>query len=178
MLFLKLPPFFPCRVGEGKRAAISKQTCFSQNRVRSYIVLALVNLEIASYHFFEETLACKRPFTPVRTSRAWSSPLCAFISALKSKKRNNINERPHYPLLKGVIYYQFVGYRPIVFPFFALSGFPFVDLVLWKKAKINVVILSRSNQNKGVLKMRWFPLVYNFSFHALFGFRLGHILLI
>ena len=28
MLVLKLPPFFPCRVGEGKRAAISKQTCF------------------------------------------------------------------------------------------------------------------------------------------------------
>ena len=41
MLVLKLPPFFPCRVAEGKRAAISKQTCFSQKRVRSYIVLAL-----------------------------------------------------------------------------------------------------------------------------------------
>ena len=41
MLVLKLPPFFPCRVGEGKGAAISKQTCFSQKRVRSYIVLAL-----------------------------------------------------------------------------------------------------------------------------------------
>ena len=41
MLALKLPPFFPCRVGDGKRAAISKQTCFSQKRVRSYIVLAL-----------------------------------------------------------------------------------------------------------------------------------------
>ena len=27
--------------GKGKRAAISKQTCFSQKRVRSYIVLAL-----------------------------------------------------------------------------------------------------------------------------------------
>ena len=41
MFVLKLPPFFPCRVGEGKRAAISKQTCFSQKRVRSYTVLAL-----------------------------------------------------------------------------------------------------------------------------------------
>ena len=41
MLVLKLPPFFPCRVGEGKMAAISKQTCFSQKRVRPYIVLAL-----------------------------------------------------------------------------------------------------------------------------------------
>ena len=39
MLVLKLPPFFPSRVGEGKRAAISKQ-----KQVRSYIVLALVNL--------------------------------------------------------------------------------------------------------------------------------------
>ena len=39
MLDLKLSPFFPCHghVGEGKRAAISKQTCFSQKRVRSYI---------------------------------------------------------------------------------------------------------------------------------------------
>ena len=35
------PPFSPCCVGEGKKAAISKQTCFSQKRVRSYIVLAL-----------------------------------------------------------------------------------------------------------------------------------------
>ena len=42
MLVLKLPPFFPCHVGEGKRAAISKQTCFSQKGVRSYIVLALI----------------------------------------------------------------------------------------------------------------------------------------
>ena len=42
MLVLKLARFFPCRVGEGKRAAISKPTCFSQKRVRSYIVLALV----------------------------------------------------------------------------------------------------------------------------------------
>ena len=41
MLFSKLPRFFPCRVGEGKSAAISKQTCFSQNRVSSYIVLTL-----------------------------------------------------------------------------------------------------------------------------------------
>ena len=35
--------FFPCCVGEGKMAAISKQTCVSQKRVRSYIVLALRN---------------------------------------------------------------------------------------------------------------------------------------
>ena len=41
MLVLNLPPFFPCRVGERKRAVISKQTCFSQKRVRSYNVLAL-----------------------------------------------------------------------------------------------------------------------------------------
>ena len=40
-LILKLPPFFPCRLGEEKRAAISRQACYSQNRVRSYIVLAL-----------------------------------------------------------------------------------------------------------------------------------------
>jgi len=38
---LKLPRFFPCRVGEEKGGAILKQTCFSQKRVRSYIVLAL-----------------------------------------------------------------------------------------------------------------------------------------
>ena len=36
-----MPPFFPSRVGKRKRAAISKQSCFSQKRVRSYIVLAL-----------------------------------------------------------------------------------------------------------------------------------------
>ena len=42
MLVFKLARYFPCRVGEGKRAANSKQTCFSQKRVRSYIVLALV----------------------------------------------------------------------------------------------------------------------------------------
>ena len=41
MLVLKLPPYLPCRVGEGKRAVISKQTCSSQKRIRSYIVLAL-----------------------------------------------------------------------------------------------------------------------------------------
>ena len=41
MLVLKLPRFFSCRVGEGTGAAISKETCFSQKRVRSYIVLAL-----------------------------------------------------------------------------------------------------------------------------------------
>ena len=65
MLILKLPPFFPCRVGEGKRAAISKQTCFSQKRVRSYIVLALVvlwldfliffSMQQPPYFFFEKT---------------------------------------------------------------------------------------------------------------------------
>ena len=44
MLVLKLPTFFPCRVGEGEKAAISKQTSFSQKRVRSYIVLALEEL--------------------------------------------------------------------------------------------------------------------------------------
>ena len=43
MLVLKLPRFFSCRVGEGTGAAISKETCFSQKRVRSYIVLALVS---------------------------------------------------------------------------------------------------------------------------------------
>ena len=42
MPVLKLPPFIPCRVGEGKRAAISKETCFSQKRDRSYFVLALI----------------------------------------------------------------------------------------------------------------------------------------
>ena len=38
---VKLPPFFPCRFGERKRAAISKQKCFSQKRVSSHIALAL-----------------------------------------------------------------------------------------------------------------------------------------
>ena len=42
MLVLKLTPFFPCRVGEGKRAAISKLACVSQKRILSCIVLALV----------------------------------------------------------------------------------------------------------------------------------------
>ena len=41
MIVLKLPPFFPCCVGQGKRAAISIQTRASQKRVPSYIVLAL-----------------------------------------------------------------------------------------------------------------------------------------
>ena len=41
MLVVTLPPFSPCRVGEGKRAAISKQTWFTQKRVRSCIVFAL-----------------------------------------------------------------------------------------------------------------------------------------
>ena len=41
LMVLKLPRFFPCRVGEWKKAAISKQTCVSQKWVRSYIVLAL-----------------------------------------------------------------------------------------------------------------------------------------
>ena len=35
MLVLKLPPFSPFHVGEGKRVAILKQTCFPQKRVRS-----------------------------------------------------------------------------------------------------------------------------------------------
>ena len=38
---LTLPQFFPCHVGERKRAAISKQTFVSKKRVLSYIVLAL-----------------------------------------------------------------------------------------------------------------------------------------
>ena len=41
MFVLKLPPFFPCRVGERKRAAISKQIFVPKKRVRSYNVLAL-----------------------------------------------------------------------------------------------------------------------------------------
>ena len=45
MLVLKLPRFFPYRVGERKGAAISKLPCFSQKRVRSYIALALVIME-------------------------------------------------------------------------------------------------------------------------------------
>ena len=40
ILVLKLPPFFPSRVGKRKRAPISKQTCSSQ-RLRSSIFLAL-----------------------------------------------------------------------------------------------------------------------------------------
>ena len=35
MLVLKLPPFFPCRVGKRKRAAISKLACVSQKQIRS-----------------------------------------------------------------------------------------------------------------------------------------------
>ena len=50
MLVLKLPPFFPCRVGEGERAAISKQTCFSQKRVHSCIVLALVSVKTEGFN--------------------------------------------------------------------------------------------------------------------------------
>ena len=50
MLILKLPSFFPCRFGEGKRAVISKQTCFSQKQIRSYIVLALESLLISCLH--------------------------------------------------------------------------------------------------------------------------------
>ena len=46
MFVLKLPPFSPCRVAEGKRAAISNQTCISQKRGRSYIVLAIVYVQI------------------------------------------------------------------------------------------------------------------------------------
>ena len=42
ILVLKLQPFFSRRVSEGKRAAISKQTWFSQKRFRTYIVLALM----------------------------------------------------------------------------------------------------------------------------------------
>ena len=56
MLALKLPPFFPCRVGEGKRAAISKQICVLQKRVRSYIVLALDgnnSLISLSFHYLK-----------------------------------------------------------------------------------------------------------------------------
>ena len=51
MSVLKLPPFFPCRVSEGKSAAISKQTCVSQKRARSYIVLALVKAENKMKHY-------------------------------------------------------------------------------------------------------------------------------
>ena len=53
MLVLKLPPFFHCRADEGKRAANSKQIFFSQKRVRSYIVLALV-----LYHFIQSSTQC------------------------------------------------------------------------------------------------------------------------
>ena len=56
MLGLKLPPFFPCRVGEGKRTPITKQTCFSQKRVRSYIVLALMHLQ---YRYLSQVLSEK-----------------------------------------------------------------------------------------------------------------------
>ena len=42
MFVLKLSPFFPHLHGKGKWAATSKQTCFSQKQIRSYIVLALV----------------------------------------------------------------------------------------------------------------------------------------
>ena len=43
-LVLKLPPFFSYLQGKGKKPPISKQTCVSQKRFRSYIVLALVVL--------------------------------------------------------------------------------------------------------------------------------------
>ena len=42
----EIATLLPFRVVEGKKAAISKQTCFSQKRVRSYIVLAQINLLI------------------------------------------------------------------------------------------------------------------------------------
>ena len=41
MFVLKLPPFSPQLHGKEKRAAILKLVCFSQKRIRSYIVLAL-----------------------------------------------------------------------------------------------------------------------------------------
>ena len=42
MLVLKLPPFFPWREGEGKRAAISKQTCFQQKRTKNILLTKLL----------------------------------------------------------------------------------------------------------------------------------------
>ena len=56
MLVLKLPLFSPCRVGEGKRAAIWKQTRSSQKRVRSYIVLALAIVAFCSRYEVYSTL--------------------------------------------------------------------------------------------------------------------------
>ena len=53
MFVLKLPPFFPQLHSKGKRAAIAKQTCVSQKRVRSYIVLALVTLGFKRQVSFE-----------------------------------------------------------------------------------------------------------------------------
>ena len=44
MLVLKLPPLFPHLHRKGKRTVISNLACFSQKRVRSYILLALVHV--------------------------------------------------------------------------------------------------------------------------------------
>ena len=45
MIVLKLSQFCPRLHGKGKSAAISKQTCcFSQKRIRTYIVLALIQI--------------------------------------------------------------------------------------------------------------------------------------
>ena len=49
MLILKLPPFFPHRIAEGKRAAISKQTIIWTPSSGSYTILALVLL-LQSWH--------------------------------------------------------------------------------------------------------------------------------
>ena len=62
----EIAALFPFRVGEGERAATSKQTWFSQKRVRSYIVLALehkkcpqdvvkAHLNLLNYIFGEST---------------------------------------------------------------------------------------------------------------------------
>ena len=88
MLVLKLPPFFPCRVDEGKRAAISKQTWFSQKRVRSYIVLALMGSYAPSHSIKFKTTQKKIGKGWIFTTChivLWSTfhPNCYFKSAFK-----------------------------------------------------------------------------------------------
>ena len=70
MPVLKLPIFFPCRVDGGKRAAISNQTCFSQKRVRSYNVLALVLDVFESFGWLLRH--CESLLTEISKYWAWS----------------------------------------------------------------------------------------------------------
>ena len=80
MFVLKLPPFFPHLHGKGKRAAISRQTCVSQKRIRSYIVLALVSCKVA---WVSEDFSCHRFRTSLNLSQGFLTDsifCCAYLA--------------------------------------------------------------------------------------------------